>query len=64
MLSFNNRKKLNKVLTNNLNGTFNNNEEKNLTFKGNNIEELFSIKSNENNDIHYNCSDCSLYNVE
>ena len=47
MLSFNNRKKLNKVLTNNLNGTFNNNEEKNLTFKGNNIEELFSIKSNE-----------------
>jgi len=47
MLNINNRKKINKNLNNNLNEIYNNNLEKNRTFKGNNLEDLFSIKSNE-----------------
>ena len=48
MLGFNNKKKLiNKKLNNNLNGIYNNGVEKKRTFKGNNLEDFFNIKSND-----------------
>ena len=47
IFSYGNRKKINKNFNNNLNGIDNNDAEKNRANKRNNIEDYFSIKSNE-----------------